>query len=210
MNKRLWFFVSIIFLSVETAFAACAQQSTVNFSPPPLKITNLNHTQTYDSVFFAEMPIVFSCDPWVRLRGRFIAKQGNTDLTRYAPFGVNASTIMINGSSANAQTLNAAKEWLARNFMISFRMGQSIGSNYSIDITSLDLEHPIIPIWYFDTIRGNDRGLEFSTGASLSNLGVDGWPQLTTTIYQATIRLIDSTKPSADIIAALDGDLLTV
>ena len=203
MNKLLWLSVPVFFACSETVFAACTQFSTAIYSNTTNSITQFSYSQSFSAS--AAQRMINNCDPYVRIRSDFIAATGSTDLTGSSPFGVNASTLQISGSTADATTLANAKTWLANNFKISFSLGDQGKGNPAKSIVNLNNNYNILP----DTGKGmtvnNDAGVTFFNGS-----GGVGTPRADSYIDNLTVSFTNTTKPSAAIIDALNGATLRI
>lgn len=196
MNKFLWLSVPLIFSFLQTVFAACTQPATAIFQDTTGTITNFSHQQTF--LASVAKPMLISCSPTVRVNSYFNAAFGNTDLTGSSPFGV-VPTVMIMGSTADSAILNDAKIWLANNFKISFNLSDSSKGKPAKSILNLNTAYNILP----ETGKGatvyNSAGEPFFNGAGL------GRPRTDTYIDNLTVSFTNTMKPSAAIIAALNG-----
>lgn len=196
MNKFLWLSVPLIFSFLQTVFAACTQPATAIFQDTTGTITNFSHQQTF--LASVAKPMLISCSPTVRVNSYFNAAFSNTDLTGSSPFGV-VPTVMIMGSTADSAILNDAKIWLANNFKISFNLSDSSKGKPAKSILNLNTAYNILP----ETGKGatvyNSAGEPFFNGAGL------GRPRTDTYIDNLTVSFTNTMKPSAAIIAALNG-----
>lgn len=197
MNKLLWLSTPFVLLFSSSVFATCSSRPIqATYSSNSNTITNFSYSQSITGMPARQM--LGGCNPGVRVNGIFNASTGNTDLTGSSPFGV-ASTITISGSSADAATLTLAKTWLSSNLKIAFNMyDNSNNGSKAKNITTLDTDYNIIP----DT--GN--GVVVNLGGELFfNGSGSGTPSVDTRISPLNINLINTTKPSAAIINALNG-----
>ncbi|MFW2105990.1 fimbrial protein [Acinetobacter guillouiae] len=204
MSKLLWLSVPVFFACSQTAFAVCnLQYPTAIYSNTTNSITQFSYSQSFPTS--GPQRMINSCSPQVRIRSDFIAAPGSTDLTGSSPFGVNASTVQINGSTADAATLNDAKAWLANNFKISFSTGDEGKGSPAKKIISLNTSYNILP----ETGRGmtvnNDANISFFNGS-----GGVGTPRADSYIDNLTVSFTNTTKPSAAIIDALNGATLRI
>ncbi|MFW1852601.1 fimbrial protein [Acinetobacter guillouiae] len=200
MNKLLWLSVPFMFFCSETVLAACTQPSTAIFQNTTSTITQFSHNQT---VTGGKRNIVSACNPLIRINTYFNAT--SSDLTGSSPFGVNASTITINGSTADTATLNEAKAWLANNFKIAFNMRDASGaSKPATDILNLTNDYKILPETVNRPVVYNTAGVPFfvstGTGVVVSDIILE----------KVDISFTNTTKPSAAIIAALNGATLRI
>ncbi|MFW1744736.1 fimbrial protein [Acinetobacter guillouiae] len=197
MNKFFWLSVPLIFLFSQTVFAACNQPPMAIFQNTINTITNFNYQQTFSTS--VAKPMLMGCNPTVRVNSYFNAALGNTDLTGSSPFGVNASTMIVSGSTADSATLNNAKAWLADNFKISFNLGDNNKGKPAKSILNLNTNYNILP----ETARGgvvsNSEGEPFFNGAGLGRSLAEAY------IDKLTISFTNTVKPSAAIITALNG-----
>ncbi|WP_234622751.1 fimbrial protein [Acinetobacter guillouiae] len=198
MNKFFWLSVPLIFLFSQTILAACTPPSTAIFQDKINTITNFSYRQPFSAS--GPQRMLYSCNPFVRVNSYFNAALGNTDLTGSSPFGVNASTVMVNGSTADTTTLNNAKTWLANNFKISFSIGDAGKGKPAKNILSLNSSYNILPETGKGVTVNNSEGVPFFNGS-----GGLGTPRAETYIDNLTVSFTNSTKPSAAIIAALNG-----
>ncbi|MBP2544056.1 fimbrial protein [Acinetobacter guillouiae] len=201
MNKLLWLSVPVFFACSETAFAVCTQPPTAIFQDTTSVITNFSYQQTFSTS--AAKPMLIGCNPAVRVNSYFNAASGKTDLTGTSPFGI-ASTVQINGSTADATTLTNAKTWLANNFKISFNLRDNSKGKPAKSILSLNTSYNILPETGFGTPSNNDAGIPFFNGTGNGTVPVD------TITENLKINFTNTTKPSAAIIDALNGATIRI
>lgn len=202
MNKLLWLSVPLIFSFSLTISAACTQPATAIFQDAISTITHFSYQQTFAAS--AAKPMLIGCSPTVRVNSYFNAASSNTDLTGSSPFGVKASTIQINGSTADAATLNNAKTWLADNFKITFNLRDNTKGRLTKSILNLNTNYNILP----DTGKGvtvnNSAGEPFFNGSGI------GIPRVESYIENLTISFNNMVKPSTAIIDALNGTIVRI
>ena len=201
MNKLLWLSVPVFFACSETAFAVCTQPPTAIFQDTTSVITNFSYQQTFSTS--AAKPMLIGCNPAVRVNSYFNAASGKTDLTGTSPFGI-ASTVQINGSTADATTLTNAKTWLANNFKISFNLRDNSKGKPAKSIVSLNTSYNILPETGSGTPINNDAGIPFFNGTGNGTVPVD------TITENLKINFTNTTKPSAAIIDALNGATIRI
>ncbi|MFW1744730.1 fimbrial protein [Acinetobacter guillouiae] len=196
MNKGLWLAAPLMFLCSE--LAACTQFATAIYTNATNSITKFSYSQTFP--VSGSQRMVQNCNPNVRINSYFQATAGNTDLTGSSPFGINASTVVVRGSTADAATLNEAKAWLANNFKIGFSLGDEGKGKPAKSILSLNNSYNILPDTGNGRVVNNSEGVPFFNGADGG-----GTPRADSYIDNLTISFTNTTKPSAAIITALSG-----
>ncbi|MCX5466366.1 fimbrial protein [Acinetobacter nematophilus] len=202
MNKLLWLSAPFIFMCSQSVFATCSSRpAQAIYSNSSNTITNFSYSQSFPSAAFKQM--IGGCNPTVKANAIFNASSGNTDLTGSSPFGV-ASSITISGSTADAATLTLAKAWLVNNLKITFNMyDNSNNGSKAKNITALNTNYNILP----DTATGqivNFAGEQFYNGSG------SGTPSVDTRITIQNMSLVNTTKPSAEIINALNGATIRI
>lgn len=196
MTKRLWLSAPLMFLSAE--LAACTQLATADYTNITNTITKFSYSQTFQ--VSGPQRMVHNCNPDVRINSYFQATVGNTDLTGSSPFGINASTVVVNGSTADTETLNNAKTWLANNFKIAFSLGDEGKGKPAKSILNLNTSYNILPDTGNGRVINNSEGVPFFNGS-----GGVGTPRADSYIDKLTVSFTNTTKPSAAIITALSG-----
>lgn len=203
MNKRVWFFVLLMFFSAERAFATlinCVEYPTAQFDHSTYKIVDFNYNQIFASLKAQDF---VRCDPKSKIRyhTNFKVASGNTDLTGSSPYGINTSMISIIGSSANTETLNAAKTWLVSNFKISFNLKAGNNAVNPKFILTPDVTYNISPDTNNSeglTIVYNTAGIPFATSYFQYEWAFGSFMGL-------TMNLTGTVKPTVAIINALNG-----
>lgn len=196
MNKGLWLSVPLMFLCSE--LAACTQFATAIYTNATNTITQFSYSQTFPVSRSQRM--VQNCNPNVRINSYFQATAGNTDLTGSSPFGINASTVVVNGSTADTAILNDAKAWLANNFKIGFSLGDEGKGKPAKNILNLNTDYNILPDTGNGRIINNSEGVPFFNGSDGG-----GTSRADSYIDNLSISFTNTTKPSAAIITALNG-----
>jgi len=201
MNKLLWLSTPFILIFSQSVFAACSSiPSQAFYGNSSSNISSFSYNQTFPSAVPQQM--LGGCNPAIRVNSYFNANSGSTDLTGSSPFGV-ASSITISGSSADAATLTLAKAWLVSNLKIKFKMyDNSNNGSKAKDITALNTNYNILPTTGDGAIF-NDGSEQFFNGAGGGTGGVD-------TRIGLDMSLINTTKPSAAIINALNGATIRI
>ena len=186
----------------EGVFAACSQPATATFQNTTNTITNFSYSQNFSAS--AAKAMLDNCNPAVRINSYFNAKSGSTDLTGASPFGI-APTVTINGSQADAGTLNDAKAWLANNFNIAFNLRDKSKGKPAKSILSLDTNYNILPETGDGNPQNNTSGVPFYMGARGA-----GTKNADTITENLQINFTNTSKPSAAIIAALNGATIRI
>ena len=142
------------------------------------------------------------CNPPTRVNSYFSSRL--SDLTGSSPFGVNAATIQINGSTADATTLNDAKAWLAANLKVTFNIRDaSAAARPATNILALT-DYRFLPEMVDRPVVYNTATVPFYVGAGA------GVTVLNTRIETFTVNFTNTTKPSAAIINALNSAVLRI
>lgn len=201
MNKLLWLSAPFIFICSESVFATCSSRpAQAIYSNSSNTITSFSYNQSFPN---AVKQMIGGCNPAIKANAIFNASSGNTDLTGSSPFGV-ASSITISGSSADAATLALAKAWLVSNLKIAFNMyDNSNNGSKAKNITALNTNYTILP----DT--GTGQAVNFAGDQYYIGSG-SGTPNVDTRITIQNMSLVNTTKPSAEIINALNGATIRI
>lgn len=194
MNKLLWLSIPVILGFSQTTFAACTQPASGIYSYSSNTINQFSYNQTFPSV---QQPTLVNCNPPTRVNSYF--RSASSDLTGSSPFGVNAATITVNGSTADATTLNDAKAWLAANLKVTFNIRDaSSASKPATNILTLT-DYRFLPETVNRPVVYNTAGVPFYVGPGA------GVTVLDTRVDTFVVNFINTTKPSAAIINALNG-----
>ncbi|MFW2105991.1 fimbrial protein [Acinetobacter guillouiae] len=199
MNKLLWLSAPLLFSFSASVFAACTQPASAIFSYSSNTINQFSYNQTFPMV---QQRSLSDCNPPTRVNSYFSSRL--SDLTGSSPFGVNAATIQINGSTADATTLNDAKAWLAANLKVTFNIRDaSAAARPATNILALT-DYRFLPEMVDRPVVYNTATVPFYVGAGA------GVTVLNTRIETFTVNFTNTTKPSAAIINALNSAVLRI
>ena len=202
MNKLLWLAAPLILSFSQSVFAIrCTLSSVINFDRAPATINNVNDTQTMTDT--NDVGGLANCDDKIIVRSNFSVSAGNTNLTATGsgsfPFGVD-SNIILSNSTGDTATQNLAKTWLSQNLKLSFDLRDDI-NNTPVTVTALNTNYNVHP-------NTSQPGRVTINGEQY--LSVDGLRNAGFSVPHTGIALINQTRPSSDIIAALNGTTVRI
>jgi len=205
MNKFIWLLTPFILFLSQFVFATtvtCGFSSVINFDRASATINTFNYTQTMTDT--NNVSGLTNCSNTMAARSDFKVLAGNTNLTATGsgsfPFGVDSS-ILLNNSSANVAVQNQAKTWLSENLKISFDLRDDIRTT-PVAITELNKDYNVHP-------NTSQPGRVVINGEEYLR-AVAGLRNARFSVPHTGIALINSTTPSSDIIAALNGATIRI
>ncbi|WP_227515152.1 fimbrial protein, partial [Acinetobacter sp. Root1280] len=205
MNKFLWLTIPSILIFSQAVLATtvdCALQPRLNISRSTNNITAFPYSQNI--VDATQYPVTSGggCRPIAAARFDFRVNSSNTDLEGSKPFGVK-STVNVIGSTANATTLDAAKNWLASNLKLSFRFQSK---DDAVDILNQNTAYNIFPS---NTANGGTGGITTINGERYSTgNGSSGVTTMSVNLFSLAVQL--NVQPSSSIIDALNGKTIEI
>lgn len=201
LKKLTWLTTPFILLFSQTLLAAnvtCTIASVANYEKTSGTISDFNYSQTINDN--RNIGGLVNCLQYMAVRSNFKASTGNTNLTATGSdsysFGVDTN-LVISNSNASTAVQDLAKIWLSENLKLSFDVRDDARYRPVAKIEALDTDYNIHP--------NTSQPGRTTIAGEVYLIGATGLMNARFHIPTMRYALIDLTKPSSEIIDALNG-----